>query len=75
VAHGAKTKAEPDKIQSISVAAKEIARRTRQKIAGTPGRMEQFHTSKSELDEDFLKAAFGGANQNTTQRLTPAHES
>ena len=60
VVHGDELGKDLDKIQAISVDADEIARRILKKISSSENLTEQFHASKSNLDEYFLKESFGG---------------
>jgi hypothetical protein len=60
VVHGDELGKELEKVQSISVDADEIARRIMRKISSKPEITEQFHMSKSDLEEFFLKESFGG---------------
>jgi hypothetical protein len=61
VVHGDEIKTESKEIQAISVDVDGIARRIFHKIGSSEQLFAQFHASKKELDDYFLKESFGGA--------------
>ena len=61
VLHGDEVKKDAKTVQSISVDIDEIARRIFYKIGSSEPLFTQFHASKKDLDDYFLKESFGGA--------------
>lgn len=60
VVHGDEIKKDTKAIQAISVDVDEIARRIFLKLGSSEELYDQFHVSKSEMDDYFLKESFGG---------------
>ncbi|TSA41594.1 MAG: hypothetical protein D4R57_00385 [Verrucomicrobiales bacterium] len=59
VVHGDEIKQDAKTIQAVAVDVDEIARRIFHKIGSSEALFDQFHASKSALDDYFLKESFG----------------
>ena len=60
VVHGDEVKPDSKSIQAIATEADDVARRIFLKIGSSDTLFDQFHGSKANLDEYFLKESFGG---------------
>jgi hypothetical protein len=60
VVHGDEIKTDSKEIQAVSVDVDNIARKIFHKIGSSEELFDQFHASKKELDDYFLKESFGG---------------